>query len=99
MSDYIEKILLASTAHLTEWEYNTELPCMIDDGRVDLIMRREHGYLIHVESNIEYMTSTLWSQRIPNLIPLLELAVQEEAVWLMLDGDGHQHDHLAIFDW
>ncbi|PCJ39024.1 MAG: hypothetical protein COA71_14650 [SAR86 cluster bacterium] len=91
----INKELVLSTAHIS---HETSLLLANEDWLDNLVISIyafEYGWRIYAP----YQHNTLRNELPNELNKLLELAMEHDCKWLVLDQDGAIHNEFPTFDW
>lgn len=92
----INKELVVSTAHLTEYTCNTVIQNLIDDCLL-CGFKNDYGWRIVVTGLCK---DRIAMQSIPqSLQKLILIAESHNCKWLVLDCDGPEIEGLETFDW
>ena len=86
MSQFIERIFVATTAHIPESvcrSLNADYASMSSD----------YGFMLHVHKEAR------WNDLHKNLRQLAKIARRQNCQWLLLGCDADQHPEVSVFDW
>jgi len=94
-----QKILVLSTAHLTEEdndflsneEYSENLDCVIDET--------PYGWMVHISKNKDELFSEVHRLLSENFRKAMELAFINDCDWVRFDCDGNVVEELKSYDW
>jgi hypothetical protein len=88
----IDKVLVASTAHITK-----ECSEFLSKGIVgNIVIDWDYGWFIWVDTEDMYSDAMI---AFPALINLMETATAKGCSWLRLDCDGPIYENLPTYEW
>lgn len=83
----IERMLVVSTANITEKTCNEFLP----SWKGPAYQKTEYGWFVYVQEETDNLPTDLEA--------VMHLARSENCRWVMLDRDAPEDSRLLIFDW
>lgn len=87
---YTEKMAVVSTAHISHADIK-RLENDIRTGDTNGLIRDE-GLIIYTGLPNEL-------DKYPTLKPVVDMAIADNVLWIMLDMDGEVYDNLPQYDW